>query len=373
MAAFGIQSVVSGAAGHLLDLKCAMQQASAADVFYGWLAVYSLIPAVLLGSYSLYRWRKGDNETKVMAAVVFLLYFFYPQMCSQLFAAVSCRSVEGKLYLTVDLEEQCWHGRHLYWMIGCGVPTAVFGVVGLPCLALRTLQRLKQRRRMSVEREEQERLADECRLQLGILYDGYRPELYWWEVTAVARKVFIAMLAELMEGALQTQCSMLLLLLFVIATVQFRPYASRVLQALEVGSLMVCLLCLWAGGVFFQYPGCATTYGDMEGWMWCKVSGGLVGFILVAFLAMGSGCCIFLTTEKKHATMGKWCTNWCRRACGKKMLQGTESAEVEMGSRDGYQQSGASHAVTVTNPVHPIAMSGRMGQQMALSQQSSQI
>ena len=98
---------------------------------------------------------------------------------------------------------------------------------------------------MSVEREEQERLADECRLQLGIIYDGYRPELYWWEVTAVARKVFIAMLAELMEGALQTQCSMLLLLLFVIATVQFRPYASRVLQALEVGSLMVCLLCLW--------------------------------------------------------------------------------------------------------------------------------
>jgi len=96
----------------------------------------------------------------------------------------------------------------------------------------------------------EERLADECRLQLGILYDGYRPELYWWEVTAVARKVFIAMLAELMEGALQTQCSMLLLLLFVIATVQFRPYASRVLQALEVGSLMVCLLCLWAGGVF---------------------------------------------------------------------------------------------------------------------------
>ena len=54
---------------------------------------------------------KAMAEAKVMAAVVFLLYFFYPQMCSQLFAAVSCRSVEGKLYLTVDLEEQCWHGR----------------------------------------------------------------------------------------------------------------------------------------------------------------------------------------------------------------------------------------------------------------------
>ena len=55
-----------------------------------------------------------SNKDKAVLSIVVGLYLLFPTTTLQTFSLLSCREVGvGRYWLTADLEEPCWTGRHL--------------------------------------------------------------------------------------------------------------------------------------------------------------------------------------------------------------------------------------------------------------------
>ena len=61
----------------------------------------------------------------------------------------SCKRVGVHRYLVVDLEEQCYRGRHLAFVLALGIPQLFVYVIGLPGMVLYFLRRNYNRERSS--------------------------------------------------------------------------------------------------------------------------------------------------------------------------------------------------------------------------------
>jgi hypothetical protein len=79
------------------------------------------------------------------ATVVALLFLMWPGLCSETFAMFSCRDVCESTLLRVDLDEQCWVGRHAGFAYFLGIPMLVVYVVGLPVAAMVNVWRVQKR------------------------------------------------------------------------------------------------------------------------------------------------------------------------------------------------------------------------------------
>ena len=66
---------------------------------------------------------------------------------STTFTLFSCRNVCEKTLFRLDLEEECWVGRHAAYSYAVGVPMLVIYVFGLPLLAMTMIQRLQKKMR----------------------------------------------------------------------------------------------------------------------------------------------------------------------------------------------------------------------------------
>ena len=87
-----------------------------------------------------------------------------------------------------------------------------------------------------------DRSTPESQLRLGILYDGYNKDHWWWEITVVLRKVAIIVISSWIGKTQQVLC-----VLFVVAMVMFltsisSPFNDQRLLHLELASLSLCFL-----------------------------------------------------------------------------------------------------------------------------------
>ena len=73
--------------------------------------------------------RKKD---KFHISVVNIGYLMYPTLCLQAFALFNCRYVGETLYLSADLEVQCFTGYHLTMVVVFGGIQIVGFVIGMP-------------------------------------------------------------------------------------------------------------------------------------------------------------------------------------------------------------------------------------------------
>ena len=148
---FVFQSVLSSVGQHLVDLDCELSIYSPADAFYRKNTLYASFPVVAVVLPMLFwfllsqcRYCSGDrgwkgrqgvaedddedkltehanapkkifsNKDKAVLSIVVGLYLLFPTTTLQTFSLLSCREVGvGRYWLTADLEEPCWTGRHL--------------------------------------------------------------------------------------------------------------------------------------------------------------------------------------------------------------------------------------------------------------------
>lgn len=148
---FVFQSVLSSVGQHLVDPDCELSIYSPADAFYRKNTLYASFPVVAVVLPMLFwfllsqcRYCSGDrgwkgrqgvaedddedklaehanapkkifsNKDKAVLSIVVGLYLLFPTTTLQTFSLLSCREVGvGRYWLTADLEEPCWTGRHL--------------------------------------------------------------------------------------------------------------------------------------------------------------------------------------------------------------------------------------------------------------------
>ena len=280
-ATFAAMSAVSSPAQHLLSPDCELSWMQAADAFYNKQWGFALMPLGVVMLCSMF-WllvflcRQRGKRTvayywdRFVLTIVCILFLLYPTIVSQSLAALACEPVGDETFLSADLEEPCFIGRHWDFVVGVAVPQILCYTVGLPIVA--TLILFRNRKRL-----DDHRIA----FRYGLLYNGYQNSMWWWELTIVCRKVILVVVAGTIGRRLgpefQVLIALLLVMAFMASHLVFRPFEEENesihqkqpeppmccrkccckffygtnLHILEFGSLQVCLVTLWSGLVFF--------------------------------------------------------------------------------------------------------------------------
>ena len=186
----------------------------------------------------------------MVLTLVVLLYMLYPTTLLQVFSMLACKQVGDVRYLVADLQEPCFEGRHLTWVLALCIPQLILYVLSLPVLSVYFLHRNKSRLWSS-------RVV---MFRYGLLFNGYGKEHYYWEATMAARKASIVALGVF--GSLagvenQTHVGLAILVLFLVIHLAASPYDKTIdpkgiLHALDSTSLLIIWATLWSGLLFLR-------------------------------------------------------------------------------------------------------------------------
>ena len=321
------------------------------------------------------------------STAVALLYFLYPDLCTQCLAMFSCTNVcgQGNGFLTVDLDEPCYVGRHQTYVLSVAVPMLLVYVFGLPLMAYFSIKSIGNRARKKGLVMSGKLGVDfgvggfgvgvlglgfwvvffnakatltfiffhgtlahclemtEDHFVFGLFYSMFKADTWWWEMTIAGRKVAIAVIGVFGArlGLMQVHLTMALVVFTILATAVIAPYGDepgkQELHGLELVSLVFVWLTLWAGSVFNTYPRCMSLDPAMNGKIleWCTALSIVVGGLNILVFVIIALSFIYLsakpTIQKKLVKV--WdCFAYvlCCRCCIKKPLLVTEEQTKEM-------------------------------------------
>ena len=314
VAIFQVGGAITVLGQHFVNLKCMIPSESYtdADVFYGIALAWGVAPPLLLLA-CVTTWhvvdkcmpcfKVSDLTMKMKTSCVALLYLLWPSLSSQTFSLFACRSVcdDNVSYLRADLDEVCWHDRHLYYALTLGLPMLIGYVVGLPLLAFWRVRAMHQKRHNLKRRTISFRTFSPVEHKVyGMFYSAFRKETWWWEGTVAARKIVIAMIGVFgaeMES-MQVHLTLLLVVGNIAATSQIRPFGGLthgLLHKLEMFSLIATFLTLWAGSVFNELPRCEDpSKGDGTTLLWCDAMSVMVGMVDIMVVVAFVFCFVYL-------------------------------------------------------------------------------
>ena len=229
---FAMMSAVSSPAQHLLSPDCELSWMSSAEAFYNKQIGFSILPVALvvismflwLFAYCIHARRSGRSTEyyydRTVLTMVCILFLLYPTMVKQSLAALACEPVGGIYYLAADLQEECFVGRHLFYVFLVCIPQIISYTIGMPVVAT-----------MILRRHRHNLLNARVRFRYGILYNGYRPRLYWWELTIAFRKVVLVLIAGIYGTRLgpdmQVVVALMMVMLFIVSHLMFEPFSAE--------------------------------------------------------------------------------------------------------------------------------------------------
>merc|ERR1712166_374958 len=323
---FAFQSAISSVSQTLLSPDCELSHMTPADAFYQKQIGFAFLPIVIVFVCNLV-WCIGRNtkqrcrtkpstkayyNDRAVLSWVTLLYLAYPTSVTQGLSMMGCEKIGGVLWLAADLQEPCYIGSHLtnWWLI-C-LPQILMFVLGLPLGAAVVLWR--NRHNLNSPRTQ---------FRWGILYAGYRDELYWWEITIVIRKLVMVLVGGVFASRLgpdmQIYLSLALVVVFVVGHLVAQPFNEltihhKMLHWLELGALLACFATLYSGMLF--YIGHET--GRLPDWTLNLASGVIIGgnsgFMIYSIFA-------FVGAMRRESKEAKGMTAAERRLFLRKMSQ----------------------------------------------------
>jgi hypothetical protein len=332
---FRVGGVVTLMGQHLVNVKCMYPLITEAEVFYNVRIFWACVPPFLVVGVVLVWWLVSKFvvvdklQAKMKASIVAMTYITWTGLCSTTFAMFACREVCEKTVLRADLNEQCFEGRHLTYVLFLGVPMLIVYVIGMPAMALVLIKRLHTRARYSMSAVKKLK----GHFTWGKLYSQYDPRVWWWEGTVAFRKIVIAALGVFGEsmGEMQVHIGALFIFFVIFATSSTRPYSEHtVLQILDQATLGVLFLIMWAGTVFNTYPRCEDDHG--RSLAWCdglSVSIGLLTSIVVFLIFL---LIVGTKTKRNLAKINQW---RMRRADSKRLSKMISLRNLSVNPLDG--------------------------------------
>ena len=331
-AIFQVGGAITALGQHFVNLKCLYPQYTDAEVFYSVVLIWAVMPFALnaviclawLVAKEMFPKKVRNVWQNMKSCVVALCYLLYPTLCAQTFSIFACRSVcpgssDASDYLRADLEEQCGIGRHLAFSLLLGVPMFICFVLGLPLVGLYTVWRIRRAARNAKHGRTSMHLQIKSFRVYGMLFSMFREDQWYWESTLATRKVVFAAIGVFGGnlGQFQVHLTSMFLMFVILATAIVRPFElgkyGKMLQLLELSSLMAVWLTLWSGLVFFSYPRCEAYYGaarndedeSSDGYrpgqtlVWCDALSVITGIMDVCVVIAVVVALLYTMKEKK--------------------------------------------------------------------------
>ena len=127
----------------------------------------------------------GKIITKASSLVNAIIFLLYPGICTKVFAALKCKQIGARSYLTTDFSVECWVGEHGKHVAIVFLALAIY-VLGIPLLTLMVL-RYNRAHLFNKDSPKHEALEN----SIGSLYLTYEPTYYYWEVVEMFRKMML--------------------------------------------------------------------------------------------------------------------------------------------------------------------------------------
>jgi len=244
-----LQESAGNVSEQVFSFDCFLTESSAdqGKVTYLRVVVVSTLPVlILLCSFLLWSvvsWARHSSmyiKNHLINSVVVLFFLVHPSIVKVMFDVFNCKELDAGLsWLSSNLTIRCWDAQHKRYAMGVALPGILLWGVAVPLLALV---------RLCMKRRTLDML--ETRIHFGFLYNGYRPERFYWEFIILYRKMLIITIAVFIFNisvSIQALCAMLVLVLAVIFQMREAPYITAILNTLEQRAIVVATITVYCG------------------------------------------------------------------------------------------------------------------------------
>jgi hypothetical protein len=248
---------MSSAGTTLLIPDCELSHLDAAQAFYSKQIFYTfLLPMVVIICVAVWsvlgcmcKKKLKHQKDYMILSIVMLSFLLYPTLVKLTLSMLRCPKIGLQWYLMASLQEPCFKGEHLQYVLMLTVPQIILYVLGLPIAA--TIHLLRNKENLHKR---------QFYTRYGLLYLGYRDERAWWELVVAFRKVAVVSVGTFgtLLGVVDIQAHLALLAVFCSITAHLigKPFDvtranTRLLHNLELTALCICWLTFWGGLLFF--------------------------------------------------------------------------------------------------------------------------
>jgi hypothetical protein len=161
--------------------------------------------------------------------------------------------------------------------------------------------------------------------RFSFLYDGYRHDLYWWEVLVVLRKISVAIIAATVtDGHTQMFAASCVVTVSLALQLSVQPYIIPGLNALEVLSLLSTLILMLGCLLFWQVGDVAASATALTAFLFLV----LVSTLVIFVYAMIGGVAKKRVRKAVGERRFKACSNCIKQACKNKRSPAEIRAEL---------------------------------------------
>ena len=185
---------------------------------------------------------KMSNYTKLIISIIALFYISYSSMTRTGLGIFNCILYSGETSgrLANALDNKCFEGGHLKWVLSLGIPFTLIVVIGVPFIVWFILYR--NRGNLINDRQVVARY--------GFLFAGYKIDYWYWEIVILTRKLSLVLLTVFLSSSSSyTQGLTALLIMFAALCINlfFNPYEDHKLNNLESSGLVCSVLTIYLG------------------------------------------------------------------------------------------------------------------------------
>ena len=102
-----------------------------------------------------------------------------------LFQCKALGNGDDRLWLSADVNIECWTESHMKWVLALGIPSLILWGFMIPIMLLIVLYSKK------------DCLEDEDTVKsYGFLLKGYRKEMFFWEIVIMYRKIALVIFTK---------------------------------------------------------------------------------------------------------------------------------------------------------------------------------
>ena len=131
-----------------------------------------------------------DLKRAIVVSLIGIIFLFHPTLTSESLSVFLCNQIDENDYrMTHYMEYKCYSSEHLLWATLVGLPILIVWVFGSPLIAFIILTKNRHK------------LDDwSVKKYFLIIYQGLKPEVYYWEFVNTFRKFAILAINSLMNS-----------------------------------------------------------------------------------------------------------------------------------------------------------------------------
>ena len=204
-------------------------------------AACSLIWVLLY--YLMNKWFSNLKLNMVVSAIciIFLLHPTITKSALLVFEwiVVDANDKRMKLYM----EYKWYSAEHFTWIAFVSLPTLIVWVIGTSCLTFIILYKYRHD------------LEENIKFYMLLLYQGYKPKVFYWEFVNTIRKVFVlcwSIFLSTEANIYRILLSILVLIIMLRIQIRLVPYKFKVNNFLKQGMIITGSITLFWGLIFIN-------------------------------------------------------------------------------------------------------------------------